>query len=140
MSIAMLIIYQIWRFCSQFTSIVIAAWILAVRSYGQWRILPWSYAPIRNAQNCEEINHTFCNCDNAPAHTLMLVHEFFAKNKIVIISQPPDLALADFFLFPKLKRAMKGKRFATIEEIKNRNRSCCRYQKARFRRIGKTLF
>ncbi|XP_014478529.1 PREDICTED: uncharacterized protein LOC106746438 [Dinoponera quadriceps] len=30
----------------------------------------------------------------------------------------PDLAPCDFFLFPKLKRPMKGRRFATIEEIK----------------------
>ena len=29
-----------------------------------------------------------------------------------------DLAPADFFLFPKPKTLMKGKRFATIEEIK----------------------
>ena len=31
-----------------------------------------------------------------------------------------DLAPADFFLFPKLKTPMKGKRFATIEEIKGK--------------------
>ena len=30
----------------------------------------------------------------------------------------PDLAPCDFFLFPKLKRPMEGRRFATIEEIK----------------------
>ncbi|KAG5343399.1 SETMR methyltransferase, partial [Acromyrmex heyeri] len=30
----------------------------------------------------------------------------------------PDLAPCDFFLFPKLKRPMKGRRYATIEEIK----------------------
>ena len=32
----------------------------------------------------------------------------------------PVLDLADFFLFPKLKRPMKGKHFATIEEIKRK--------------------
>ena len=31
---------------------------------------------------------------------------------------PPDLAPCDFFLFPKLKRPMKGRSYATIEEIK----------------------
>ena len=30
----------------------------------------------------------------------------------------PDSAPCDFFLFPRLKRPMKGRRFATIEEIK----------------------
>ena len=59
--------------------------------------------------------------DNAPAYTTMLVREFLAKNKTIIMPQPsysPDLASADFVLFPKLKTPVKGKRFATIEEIK----------------------
>ncbi|UYV77722.1 hypothetical protein LAZ67_15002049 [Cordylochernes scorpioides] len=30
----------------------------------------------------------------------------------------PDLAPCDFFLFPKLKRPMKGRRYATPDEIK----------------------
>jgi transposase len=29
----------------------------------------------------------------------------------------PDLAPADFFLFPKLKTTLKGRRFQTIKEI-----------------------
>ena len=63
---------------------------------------------------------------NTPAHTSMLVHEFLLKNKAVIMPQLPlpyssDLAPTDFFLFPKLKTPMKGKRFATIEEIKEKS-------------------
>ena len=52
-----------------------------------------------------------------------------------------DLALADIFLLPKLKTPMKGKRFATIEEIKEKSKQePWRYQRVRFRsvsRIGK---
>ena len=63
--------------------------------------------------------------DNPPAHTSTLGREFLAKNKIVIMPQPlysPDLAAADFFLFPELKTPRKWKGFATIKEIKaNRN-------------------
>ena len=65
-------------------------------------------------------------------HTLMLVREFLAKNKTIIMPQPPyspDLVPADFFLFPKLKTPTKGKRFTMIEEIKEKHRSCWRYQK-----------
>jgi hypothetical protein len=39
----------------------------------------------------------------------------------VEISHPhysPDLALADFFLFPTAKTALKGKRFQDVEDIK----------------------
>ena len=53
------------------------------------------------------------------------------------MSQPPyspELASADFFFFPKLKTPLEEKRFATIEEIKEKSKQ------ERFRsvsRIGK---
>ena len=53
---------------------------------------------------------------------------FLAKNKTVIMPYPPyspDLAFTDFFLFPKLKTPIKGKRFATIEEIKAKTKQKC---------------
>ncbi|UYV63007.1 hypothetical protein LAZ67_2002824 [Cordylochernes scorpioides] len=59
--------------------------------------------------------------DNAPAHTSLLVRDFLAKNNKPMMPQPPyspDLAPCDFFLFPKLKRPMKGRRYATLDEIK----------------------
>ncbi|UYV80992.1 hypothetical protein LAZ67_19002427 [Cordylochernes scorpioides] len=49
--------------------------------------------------------------DNAPAHTSLLVRDLLAKNNTLMMPQPPyspDLAPCDFFLFPKLKRPMKG--------------------------------
>lgn len=59
--------------------------------------------------------------DNAPPHTSILVRNFLDKNNTSLIEQPPyspDLAPCDFFLFPKMKKALKGKHFETIEEIK----------------------
>ncbi|UYV79263.1 K02A2.6-like [Cordylochernes scorpioides] len=59
--------------------------------------------------------------DNAPAHTSLLVRDFLAKHNTLMRPQPPyspDLASCDFFLFPKLKRPMKGRRYATLDEIK----------------------
>ncbi|UYV74676.1 hypothetical protein LAZ67_12000499 [Cordylochernes scorpioides] len=59
--------------------------------------------------------------DNAPAHTSLLVRDFLAKNNTLMMPQPPyspDLAPCEFFLFPKLKRPMKGRRYATLDEIK----------------------
>ena len=55
----------------------------------------------------------------------MLVRKFLAKNKIVIMPPPPyspDLVPADFFFYQKLKTPMKGKRFATIEKIKEKSK------------------
>ncbi|UYV78041.1 hypothetical protein LAZ67_15003295 [Cordylochernes scorpioides] len=59
--------------------------------------------------------------DNAPAHTSLLVRDFLAKNNTLMMPQQqysPNLAPCDFFLFPKLKRPMKGRRYATLDEIK----------------------
>jgi transposase len=58
--------------------------------------------------------------DNASAHASLLIREFLSKNETTVVPQPPyspDLAPADFFLFPKLKSTVKGRRFELIEEI-----------------------
>jgi len=58
--------------------------------------------------------------DNAPSHTAVLIHQFLVKNKVAVIPHPlysPDLAPCDFFLFPKMKLKLKGRRFNTTEEI-----------------------
>ncbi|UYV79043.1 hypothetical protein LAZ67_17000846 [Cordylochernes scorpioides] len=63
----------------------------------------------------------FLHHDNTPAHTSLLVRDFLAKNNTLMMPQPPyspDLPPCDFFLFPKLKRPMKGRRYATLDEIK----------------------
>ena len=58
--------------------------------------------------------------DNAPDHALLLIHIYLAKHQTSVVPHPPyspDLAPADFFLFPKIKTTLKGCRFQTIEEI-----------------------
>ena len=58
--------------------------------------------------------------DNTPAHRAVTTNEFLAKHKIPSLPQPPyslDLAPCDFFLFPQLKKTMKGHRFNYIEDI-----------------------
>jgi histone-lysine N-methyltransferase SETMAR len=49
--------------------------------------------------------------DNAPAHRSVLVKDFLAKNYVTKLEHPPyspDLAPADFYLFSRLKSALKG--------------------------------
>ena len=60
--------------------------------------------------------------DNAPAHSSNLVQQFLAKHKIVQLRQPPyspDIAPCDVWMFPKLKMALKGKRFDDVETIQS---------------------
>ena len=59
--------------------------------------------------------------DNAPAHSAQRVQQFLAKHNISLVRQPPyspDLAPCDFFLFPKIKTKLKGRRFQDVTEIK----------------------
>ena len=47
----------------------------------------------------------------AVVHTAKVVQEFLAKKRIKLLSHPPyspDLAPADYFLFPKLKKELAG--------------------------------
>ena len=58
--------------------------------------------------------------DNAPAHSAHVVQAFLAKNSMPLIRQAPyspDLAPCDFWLFPKLKTTLNGRRFQSREDI-----------------------
>jgi transposase len=79
--------------------------------------------------------------DNAPAHASLLIREFLIKNETTVLPPPPyspDLAPADFFLFPKLKTTLKG-RFESIEEIEENSLTELRaIQKKNSRTVSKT--
>ena len=60
--------------------------------------------------------------DNAPCHRALLVREFLAKHNTPSLPHPPyssDLVPVAFFLFPRMKLKLKGRRFGTIDEIPN---------------------
>jgi len=51
----------------------------------------------------------------------LFIHEFLTKHETTVTPQPPyspDLAPADFFVFPKWKSSLKGRRFQAVEKIK----------------------
>jgi len=58
--------------------------------------------------------------DNAPSHNAATVKKFLANRNVAVLHHPPyspDLAPADYFLFPKFKFPLKGRHFQTLEEI-----------------------
>lgn len=68
----------------------------------------------------KEVGSWFLLHDNAPSHKALIVREFLAKKSIITLDHPPyspDLAPCDFWLFPKLKLAMKRKTYSTIPTI-----------------------
>lgn len=56
--------------------------------------------------------------DNAPAHTAARTIDFLYDTGVQPLSHPPyspDLAPCDFFLFPEVKKRLRGKRFESVE-------------------------
>ncbi|GFW79251.1 uncharacterized protein TNCV_2476581 [Trichonephila clavipes] len=56
------------------------------------------------------------------AHITLIIRQFLAVNGVVTLDHPPyspDLALADFFLFPRLKSALKGKKFTYVTDVQS---------------------
>jgi hypothetical protein len=59
--------------------------------------------------------------DNVPANSWLRVSEFLAGKGISAMDRPPyspDLAVANFWLFPKPKSVLKGEHSLDIEDIK----------------------
>jgi len=53
-------------------------------------------------------------------HHAAIVKKFLANRNVAVLHHPPylpDLAPADYFLFPKLKFSLKGRHFQIVEEI-----------------------
>jgi len=58
--------------------------------------------------------------DNAPSHNANIVKQFLAQRKVTVLDHrlySPDLAPADYFLFPKVKSHLKGHLFDSISDI-----------------------
>ena len=56
--------------------------------------------------------------DNAPPHTSAIVTAFLKKEKVTVLPQySPDLAPCDFFLFPKLKAFLAGRKYQSRQAL-----------------------
>ena len=61
--------------------------------------------------------------DNAPAHKALHTRARLNETGIKLVEQPPyspDLAPADYFLFPWLKHVLRGVWFRNVQELKDR--------------------
>jgi len=65
-------------------------------------------------------NSSFLLLDNAPAHRPVLVKDFLTKNNMTTLEHPPyspDLATTDFYLFSRIKSAVKRRRVGDATDI-----------------------
>jgi histone-lysine N-methyltransferase SETMAR len=80
---------------------------------------------------------------NAPAHRSVLVKDFVAQNNVTILEHPPyspDLTATDFYLFPRLKSALKGRRFSEATGIKNATQALKRLSHGDFQECFQHLY
>ncbi|KAI6651205.1 hypothetical protein LOD99_5352 [Oopsacas minuta] len=59
--------------------------------------------------------------DNASSHTAIRTRELLENSGLKTLPHPlysPDLAPCDFWLFPRLKDQLRGRRFSTNEELR----------------------
>jgi len=64
--------------------------------------------------------------DNAPSQNATIVKQFLTQRKVTVLDHPPylpDLAPADYFLFPKVKSHLKGSLFDSISDIQKSMKS-----------------
>ena len=58
--------------------------------------------------------------DNAPSHRASTTQETIARRCIEVLGYPtysPDLAPCDFFLFPTLKKILRGRQFDDVADL-----------------------
>ena len=80
-----------------------------------WKLFRWFTRPQPWATGDRQLHN-----DDAPAHASCLVQGFLEKDQITQVAQSlysPDLVPCNFWLFPKVKSPLKGKKFQTIGEI-----------------------
>ena len=89
-------------------------------------------------------NTWFLPQDNAPNHRSVLVKDFLTKNNVTILEQlpySPDLAPADFYLLPRLKSTLNGRRFCDATDIiKNATEELKRLAEDVFQKCSRQLY
>ena len=59
--------------------------------------------------------------DHASAHTAAVTLDFLAANDVQLVTHPYslDLAPCDWFLFPSVKRQLKGEQFQSVKDARS---------------------
>lgn len=77
---------------------------------------PGLWAPGCGWRRCVLLHH-----DNAPAHKAYHTRAHLKETGISLLEQPPyspDLAPCDYFLFPRIKRELRGRHFANVDMLR----------------------
>ena len=84
-------------------------------------VLPKVFKSFKKIKNHSTVRNVMLHHDNAAPHKGKVVTEYLEKERIVVLPHPPyssDLAPCDYFLFPRIKKELGGKRFDTDKKLK----------------------
>ncbi|KAI6646873.1 hypothetical protein LOD99_9142 [Oopsacas minuta] len=83
--------------------------------------LPKVITAIESQREKTGIRGILLHHDNASSHLAIRTREFLESSGLKALPYPPyspDLAPCDFWLFPRLKDQLRGRRFSTTEELR----------------------
>lgn len=81
--------------------------------------LPMVFSKLEEERPHMGLRGIFLHQDNAPAHTASKTSDFLQERHVKLVGHPPhspDLAPCDFYLFPKMKKYLREKRYSSAEE------------------------
>lgn len=83
-------------------------------------ILPEVFSNFMKKKGRATVRDVMLHHDNAAPHKAALVTEYLREERVKLLPHPPyspDLAPCDFYLFPKIKKELGGRRFDSIENL-----------------------
>ena len=84
------------------------------------KILPEVFSKFREMSERSTVQDVMLHHDNAAPHTSKVVTKYLKQERVNVLPHPPyspDLAPCDFFLFPKLKKELKNKKYDKVENL-----------------------
>ena len=83
-------------------------------------ILPEVFSNFMKKRGRTSVRDVMLHHDNAAPHKSAVVMEYLRKEWIKLLPHPPyspDIAPCDFFLFPQIKKELKGKSFNNVKNL-----------------------
>jgi len=83
-------------------------------------ILPEVFSGFKEMSGRKTVRDVMLHHDNAAPHTAQTVTKYLKQERVVTLPHPPyspDLAPCDFFLFPKIKRELKNRKYDKVENL-----------------------
>ena len=83
-------------------------------------ILPEVFSNFKEKRGRTTVRDVMLHHDNAAPHKARIVTEYLHNERVELLPHPPyspDLAPCDFFLFPRIKKELKGRRFDKVEHL-----------------------